>query len=59
MTAKQRILIVDDETKIAFCLQESLESLNRNFAAPAMAPRGLEPTPDRAHNRGIRKRTSP
>jgi CheY-like chemotaxis protein/predicted regulator of Ras-like GTPase activity (Roadblock/LC7/MglB family) len=31
MTAKQRILIVDDETKVAFCLQESLESLNRNF----------------------------
>jgi CheY-like chemotaxis protein/predicted regulator of Ras-like GTPase activity (Roadblock/LC7/MglB family) len=31
MTARQRILIVDDETKVAFFLQESLEALERNF----------------------------
>jgi CheY-like chemotaxis protein/predicted regulator of Ras-like GTPase activity (Roadblock/LC7/MglB family) len=31
MTAKRRILIVDDETKVAFFLQESLEALGHNF----------------------------
>jgi CheY-like chemotaxis protein/predicted regulator of Ras-like GTPase activity (Roadblock/LC7/MglB family) len=31
MTARQRILIVDDETKVAFFLRESLETLGHNF----------------------------
>jgi CheY-like chemotaxis protein/predicted regulator of Ras-like GTPase activity (Roadblock/LC7/MglB family) len=31
MTARQRILIVDDETKVAFFLRESLEALGHNF----------------------------
>ncbi len=31
MTARQRILIVDDETKVAFFLQESLEVLEYDF----------------------------
>jgi CheY-like chemotaxis protein/predicted regulator of Ras-like GTPase activity (Roadblock/LC7/MglB family) len=31
MTTRQRILIVDDETKVAFFLQESLEALEHNF----------------------------
>jgi len=31
MTARQRILIVDDETKVAFFLQESLEALGHDF----------------------------
>jgi CheY-like chemotaxis protein/predicted regulator of Ras-like GTPase activity (Roadblock/LC7/MglB family) len=31
MTARRRILIVDDETKVAFFLQESLEALGHNF----------------------------
>lgn len=31
MTAKRRILILDDETKVAFFLQESLEALGHNF----------------------------
>jgi CheY-like chemotaxis protein len=31
MTTRQRILIVDDETKVAFFLRESLEALGRNF----------------------------
>lgn len=31
MTARQRILIVDDETKVAFFLQESLEALDHDL----------------------------
>ena len=31
MTARRRILILDDEPKVAFFLQESLEALGRNF----------------------------
>ncbi len=31
MTARQRILIVDDETKVAFFLQESLKALEHNL----------------------------
>jgi hypothetical protein len=31
MTSRRRILILNDETKVAFFLQESLEALGRDY----------------------------
>ena len=40
MAAKRRILIVDDETKVAFFLQESLETLGHNFDVVGVSSTG-------------------
>ncbi len=50
MTARQRILIVDDETKVAFSLQESLQVLEHDFEVVSVS------TAEEALHRVDRKR---